>query len=83
MLCCAAGCLILYSHTYPEINCHKEIQLPENALSQLHRAMQLDRMILYGYRHEFLYDNVIQEVVYVGDWPITHEMTVKDYLNLL
>ena len=51
----------MYSHTYREIKCYKEIQLPENALSQLHCAKQLDRMILYGYRHEFLCVDVILE----------------------
>ena len=55
--------------------------MPVNALSPLHCAKQLDRMILYGYRHEFCNVDVIQEGVYGGDWPIPHEMIVKDYLK--
>ena len=65
MLCSAVGYLILYSHTYPEIKIYKDIQLPGNALSLVHCAKQLAHMTLQGYRHEFLYVNVILEVGYI------------------
>ena len=44
---------IVQSHTYPEIKCYTEIQLPENALSLPFCTRQLYRIIISGYWHEF------------------------------